>query len=187
MSFVVHHVQIESVYQKLQVSFAKEPYKRDNILQKNLFNTLLFAFIYTYMHLYAHVYIRWFKYSYMCVRYMYMYIHICIYVYVYLYVYVHVSFVAHRVQIKLNNIQIKLNNIQIKYVQSGEDAPDTLSSRSFPAKKPRILGLFCGKWPLKIRHSRRLRHPVERTPIYVYFVHVCKVVYVHVCMTCVYV
>jgi len=28
------------------------------------------------------------------------------------------------------------------------------------AKKPLILGLFCGKWPLKIRHRTGLRHPV---------------------------
>jgi len=32
--------------------------------------------------------------------------------------------------------------------------------RSFSAKEPPIIGLFCGKWPVKIRHPVGLRHPV---------------------------
>ena len=36
----------------------------------------------------------------------------------------------------------------------------TLRCRSLSAKEPLILGLFCGKWPLKIRHPMTLRHPV---------------------------
>jgi len=36
-----------------------------------------------------------------------------------------------------------------------------LSTRSFPAHEPLIIGLFCGKWSVKIRHSMSLRHPVR--------------------------
>jgi len=35
-----------------------------------------------------------------------------------------------------------------------------LSCRSFPAKEPLIIGLFCGKWRIKMRHPMTLRHPV---------------------------
>ena len=38
-------------------------------------------------------------------------------------------------------------------VQSGENALDALSCRSLFAKEPLIIGLFCGKWPPKIRQS----------------------------------
>jgi len=45
-------------------------------------------------------------------------------------------------------------------IQGGEDAQDTLSCRSFSAKRPLIIGLFCGKRPTKIKHLKGLRHPV---------------------------
>jgi len=32
----------------------------------------------------------------------------------------------------------------------------------FFAKEPLIIGLFCGKWPIKIRHPMTLRHPVGK-------------------------
>jgi len=35
-----------------------------------------------------------------------------------------------------------------------------LSCRSFLAKEQLIIGLFCGKWPIKIRHPISLHHPV---------------------------
>ena len=44
--------------------------------------------------------------------------------------------------------------------QGGEDPQDDLSCRSFFAKEPIIIGLFCGQWPMKIRHPMGLRHPV---------------------------
>ena len=37
---------------------------------------------------------------------------------------------------------------------------DTFGSRSFFAKEPLIIGIFCGKWPMEIRHPMTLRHPV---------------------------
>jgi len=42
----------------------------------------------------------------------------------------------------------------------GKNAYNALSCRSLPAKEPQITGLFCGKWPIKIRHPVHLRHPV---------------------------
>jgi len=45
-------------------------------------------------------------------------------------------------------------------IQSGEDPQDALSCRSLSAKEPLRIGLFCGKWPVKIRHPMGLRHPV---------------------------
>ena len=45
-------------------------------------------------------------------------------------------------------------------MQGGEDAWDASSCRSFFAKEPLIIGLFCEKWPKKIRHPTGLRHPV---------------------------
>jgi len=48
-------------------------------------------------------------------------------------------------------------------LQGGEDTLDVLSCRSFSAKEPLVIGLFGGKWPLKIRHPKGLRHPVPQT------------------------
>jgi len=62
-----------------------------------------------------------------------------------------------------------ISNIRMCYVyymnvpcqiQGGEDARDAPSCRSFFAKGPRIIGLFCGKWSMKIRHPMTLRHSV---------------------------
>ena len=45
-------------------------------------------------------------------------------------------------------------------LQCGEDSWDALSCGSFLAKEPLIVGLFCGKWPMKIKHPVTLCHPV---------------------------
>jgi len=42
----------------------------------------------------------------------------------------------------------------------GESAQDPFICRSLSAKEPLITGLFCVKWPTKIRHPMHLRHPV---------------------------
>jgi len=49
-------------------------------------------------------------------------------------------------------------------VQGGEDPQDALSCRSFSAKEPLIVGLFCVKWPMKIRHPMNLHHPKHTNP-----------------------
>ena len=46
------------------------------------------------------------------------------------------------------------------YLQGGEDPQDAFSCRSFFAQEPLIIGLFCGKWRVKIRHPMTLRHSV---------------------------
>jgi len=38
----------------------------------------------------------------------------------------------------------------------GKDPEDALSCTSFSAKEPLIMGLFCGKWPIKIAHPMGL-------------------------------
>ena len=44
-----------------------------------------------------------------------------------------------------------------------------LNCRSFFAKKLLIIGLFCGKSPIKIRHTMTLCHPVARAVIFFWF------------------
>jgi len=44
--------------------------------------------------------------------------------------------------------------------QGGKDSWDVLSCRSFATKESLMTGLFCGKWPIKIRRPMTLRHPV---------------------------
>ena len=51
----------------------------------------------------------------------------------------------------------------LRNLQGGEDSYDTFSCRSFVAKEPLIIGLFCGKWPMKIRHPMTLGHPIPQT------------------------
>jgi len=46
-------------------------------------------------------------------------------------------------------------------VQGGEDPQDALSCRSLSLKEPLIIGLYCGKWPIKIRHPMGLCNPVS--------------------------
>jgi len=54
--------------------------------------------------------------------------------------------------------------ISVHLLQGGEDPYDALSCRSFFTKEPLIIGLFCRKWPTKIRHSMGLCHPVRVYP-----------------------
>ena len=58
--------------------------------------------------------------------------------------------------------------IHCNTLQGGEDPQDALSCRSFFAKEPLIIGLFCGKRPVKIRHSMGLRHPVMSNFVAIY-------------------
>jgi len=48
-----------------------------------------------------------------------------------------------------------------------------LGCRSFLAKEPLIIGLFCGKWPIKIRHPMDLGHCVAECMIDAYFGVMC--------------
>jgi len=41
-----------------------------------------------------------------------------------------------------------------------DDTQYALNCTSFSAKEPLIIGLFCGKWSMKIRHPMALHHPV---------------------------
>jgi len=46
-------------------------------------------------------------------------------------------------------------------IQGGKDAHHAVSCRSLSANEPLIIGLFHGKYPVKIRHPMHLRHPVS--------------------------
>ena len=54
-------------------------------------------------------------------------------------------------------------------LQGGKDSQDALCCRSLSAKELIIIGLFCAKRPIKIRHLMTLRHPVPY--LQVSFVH----------------
>jgi len=45
-------------------------------------------------------------------------------------------------------------------VRGGEDAYYAWSCTSLSTKEPPFLELFCGKWPVQMRHPMTLRHPV---------------------------
>jgi len=65
---------------------------------------------------------------------------------------------------KLINVGVETYSSQEAHcsvIQGGEDPYDALSCRSFFAKERIIIGLFSGKWPMKIRNPMRLRHPVN--------------------------
>jgi len=64
-------------------------------------------------------------------------------------------------------------------IQDGEDAVDALRCRSLSAKEPLIVRLFCGKWPIKIRHPVRLRHPlyVYQPPSHCTMTHILNSLY----------
>ena len=78
-------------------------------------------------------------------------------------------------------------------LQGGEDLWDALCCRSFFAKEPLILGLFCGKWPVQIRHPMGLCHPVHDVCVCVMWVSYMyewyalhepqKIIYICICRT----
>jgi len=83
---------------KLQVCFAKEPYKRDNILQKRpmisrslLIEATPYTYMYTNMYVYKHIPDISMKHDiciHICIRIYVLYIYICLYVYVYIHIYI---------------------------------------------------------------------------------------------------
>ena len=56
-------------------------------------------------------------------------------------------------------------------LQGGEDPQGAFSCRSFFANEPQITGLFCGKWPVQIRHPMGLRYPVHDLEHMIYIEH----------------
>jgi len=75
-----------------------------------------------------------------------------------------------------------------------------ISCRLFFAKEPLIIGLFCGRWPIKIRHPMGLRHPVAPFSLSFFFsrslshaliigfenlrfgIYICRCIYIHIYM-----
>ena len=78
---------------KLQVSFAKEPYKRDNILQKrpiilSILLTVATPYVYICVYICICIYVYRKKYVYIHMN-LYMCKHICVYIYKYVYMYMY--------------------------------------------------------------------------------------------------
>jgi len=63
-------------------------------------------------------------------------------------------------RVRENKWQNFSENHSMDIIQGGEDSWHALVCRSFFAKEPLIIGLICGKWPVKIRHPMNLYHPV---------------------------
>jgi len=63
------------------------------------------------------------------------------------------------------------------YIQGGKDPEDALSCRSYSAKELLIMGLFCGKWPIKIRHPLTRRHTVSRSLVVAHSCSSCHTVW----------
>ena len=121
--------------------------------------------------------------------YKYTFVFKCIYMYMYIYIKVYISMyrgLSRKYVVNLKNYNPILNEIESKMwtlinleksstkyfskcfryepkvlLQGGEHALDALSCRSFFAKEPLKIGLFCVKWPAKIRHLINLRYPVQ--------------------------
>ena len=65
-------------------------------------------------------------------------------------------------------------------VQGGKDPQDPLNCRSFFAKEPLIIQLFCGKLPVKIRHPVGLSPPCNIFMIRVVYSERTMKIYVHI-------
>ena len=91
----------------------------------------MYIYIYIYIHIYIYIYV------YMCV-YIYIYEYIYIYTYIHIYIYIYICIYI--------NIHIYMYQWGIRW----------RSVRSLSANQPLIIGLFCGKWPTKIRYPMTL-------------------------------
>jgi len=130
-----------------------------------LASTFMYTHIYMLTYTQRRVYIRVCTHKY---RHMYLYIYVhtdiytytrvCIYKYVaiYLYIYVHIYITHTAFLVWCHSItQVwHLNCTQWRRPIG------CLKLQVFFAKEPLIIGFFCGKWPIKIRHPMGLRHPV---------------------------
>jgi len=95
------------------------------------------------------------------------------------YTYAHVStYTLHTQKVPYTYAKEKCICTQI---QAGKDPQDAFNCRSFFAKEPLIIGLLCGKLPIKIRHPMGLRHPVLWA-VMSSLVHVCVYEFVCVCV-----
>jgi len=104
----------------------------------------LSSFVWTCVHIYMYIYL-------------YIYINIHMYRLIYIYIFIVSSFMYTK------NVFTYLKSpllLLLILLQGDEEACTALSCRSCSAKEPQIIGLFCGKRPIKIRHPLPFRHPV---------------------------
>ena len=90
-----------------------------------------------------------------------------------------------------NHLRLKASYGSLLTILGGEDPQDALSRKSFSAKQPLIIGPFCRKWPLKMRHPMGLRHRVMELsvgrvnvgPCYMYILYIYNTLFrVRVCL-----
>ena len=76
-------------------------------------------------------------------------------------------------------------NVVRTWIPVGEDAWDASNCKSLSAKEPLIVGLFCGKRPMKMRHPMGLCHQKQLKAHWTRSVQACVCMCVCVCV-CVY-
>jgi len=99
-------------------------------------------------------------------------VHTYIYTYIYSHMYIHTpthTRTPHTHPHTHTYLQLGLYHLACRRpaddVQGCEDPQDALSCRSFSAKEPLIIGLFCGKWPIcAVSHMFLLYHLSCRSP-----------------------
>ena len=101
--------------------------------------------MFIYIYLYINIYI-------------FIYIHMCMYICTYMYVHICSTLSSLHSYEYCDTSQGLLD---WSAAQCGKDSQDALSCRSFFAKEPLIIGLFCRKRPPKIRHHMSLCHPAH--------------------------
>jgi len=92
--------------------------------------------MYTYRYIYIYIYI---------------YTRIYIYIYLHIYIYIHASFVCIWVSFHICMFIYTCMYLCIYRVAKTHRMPEVAGH--FFSKEPLIIGLFCGKWPVQIRHS----------------------------------
>ena len=97
-----------------------------------------------------------------------------LYVHTYMCTYVHASYVTEEEICRRSHERTCCHG----NIQAGEDPQDAFSCRSFFAKEPLMIGLFCEKWPVKIRHAMGLRLPVLISWLIYMYILIC----VHMCI-----
>jgi len=118
----------------------------------NIYTYDAFLYIHVYMIylIYIYIYMNMSKYIYICCSSICRCIHVISWQALYAYMYIYIYMYEYMIYLDVCCMQIK----------SGENTQDALKCRLFSAKEPQIIGRFCGKWPMKIRHPMGLCHLV---------------------------
>jgi len=127
------------------------------------------SYIYIHTYMYIHLYLSTYVYYVYPFTYIHEYVRIftCIFIYIYEYIRIYLCTCIYiwtstlgaefktagipSISSVIVRVRCESCHICMHETQDGEDAQDALSCRTLSAKEPLIVGLFCGKWPIKIR------------------------------------